>query len=223
MRLRGACRWRWALFASGKKSHVQLPTGWLHGAIRVRSLCFPVASDFQLSLSEKEAPTCVCIPPCSSWASQRLAQGQDHLVVSFLFLVLFVAEAGERGSAWSASPLCLWSVCRGPRGDAAAMESCLGRASRAQIPPAAHPLAGNLGAKLKCAPVEPLEGCSDIRGVQDRVEPTWTPRLLLRAGVVVPYGECRDLQGIRIPQGMQESQAEFPILLLYISSDAQSY
>ncbi|KAK2521698.1 hypothetical protein Q9233_010942 [Columba guinea] len=55
------------------------------------------------------------------------------------------------------------------------MGSCLGRASRAQIPLAAHPLAGNLGVKLKCAPAEPLQSCSDIRVVQVEMIPAMFP------------------------------------------------
>lgn len=139
----------------------------------------------------KETSTCMCIPLCSprmlkhvSRASQQLAQGLLSFPVPvastvffwFLsFLVLFFAGVGmcfdSEHFVANAYGLCYRNHAAIAVQRCCCTWSCLKWTYRTRVPLVDCPLAGNLDAKLRCAPVRATSACPqtavDISVFQD--------------------------------------------------------
>lgn len=78
----------------------------------------------------------------------------QNLLLFVSLLVLFFAGVGECGFTSSTLLLCLWSALWGSCcSSSAEMPQPCSAASEHHVPLAAYPLAGILGARLRCAPV----------------------------------------------------------------------
>lgn len=124
-RLGGACRWRWALCQGRKATSSSQPTGctmqfesgqFVSWSLQISDLA-SLRRRLRLACASPSVPPHACelgisapAPGAFEFPFPSSNNRQDHLIVSFLFLVLFFAEVGECVSAWS-TLLCLWSVC----------------------------------------------------------------------------------------------------------------